>query len=54
VGHRECHPRARSNARAEGLNSQIRAMRVKARGYRNRERFKNAILFMHGQLDMRI
>lgn len=42
-----------SNARAEGLNSQIRAMRVKARGYRNKQRFKHAILFLYGQLDMR-
>lgn len=43
-----------SNARAEGLNSQIRAMRVKARGYRNKTRFKTAILFLYGHLDMRI
>lgn len=43
-----------SNARAEGLNSQIRAMRVRARGYRNKERFKTAILFHYEELDVRI
>ncbi|WGS47982.1 ISL3 family transposase (plasmid) [Burkholderia sp. JSH-S8] len=43
-----------SNARAEGLNSQIRVMRVKACGYRNKERFKTAILFRYGKLDLNI
>jgi len=42
-----------SNACAEGLNSQIRAMRVKAHGYRNKERFKVTVLFLFGGLDMR-
>ncbi|EFF73999.1 hypothetical protein HMPREF0004_4650 [Achromobacter piechaudii ATCC 43553] len=41
-----------SNARAEALNSQIRAMRVKARGYRNKARFVQGILFHYGRLDM--
>lgn len=41
-----------SNARAEALNSQIRAMRVKARGYRNKARFVLGILFHYGKLDM--
>jgi len=41
-----------SNARAEGINSQIRAMRVKARGYRNKTRFVLGILFHYGKLDM--
>ncbi len=41
-----------SNARAEALNSQIRAMRVKARGYRNKVRFVRGILFHYGKLDM--
>lgn len=41
-----------SNARAEALNSQIRAMRVKARGYRNKARFVLGILFHFGKLDM--
>nr|WP_175128487.1 transposase [Achromobacter piechaudii] len=40
------------NARAEPLKSQIRAMRVKARGYRNKARFVLGILFNNGQLDM--
>jgi transposase len=43
-----------SNARDEGLNSWMRAMRVKARGFRNKARFKTAIFFLYGQLDMRI
>ncbi|GAB1845967.1 hypothetical protein MyNCGM683_07930 [Achromobacter xylosoxidans] len=41
-----------SNARAEALNSQIRAMRVKARGYRDKTRFMTGILFHYGGLDM--
>lgn len=41
-----------SNARAEALNSQSRAMRVKARGYRNKTRFVFGILFHYGKLDM--
>ncbi|MGE8691557.1 MAG: ISL3 family transposase [Achromobacter sp.] len=41
-----------SNARAEALNSQIRAMRVKARGYRSKARFVLGILFHYGKLDM--
>ncbi|CUR66991.1 Transposase [Achromobacter xylosoxidans] len=41
-----------SNARAEALNSQIRAMRVKARGYRNKARFMLGILFHYGKLNM--
>jgi len=41
-----------SNARAEALNSQIRAMRVKARGYRNKTRFVLGILFHYGRLNM--
>lgn len=34
-----------TNAGAEGLNSRIQALRVSARGYRNREHFKTAIYF---------
>lgn len=41
-----------SNARAEALNSQIRAMRVKARGYRNKARLMLGILFHYGKLEM--
>ncbi|WP_028763591.1 transposase, partial [Shewanella colwelliana] len=41
-----------SNGLAEAINSQIRLLRVKAMGYRNTERFKRAILFHFGKLDM--
>lgn len=41
-----------SNARAEALNNQIRTMKVKARGYRNKARFITGILFHYGCLDM--
>ena len=37
-----------TNAGAEGLNSRIQAIRVSARGYRNREHFKTAIYFHLG------
>ncbi|MGH9305169.1 MAG: ISL3 family transposase [Acidimicrobiales bacterium] len=39
-----------TNAGAEGLNSRIQAIRVSARGYRNREHFKTAIYFHCGGL----
>ena len=39
-----------TNAGAEGLNSRIQALRVSARGYRNREHFKTAIHFHLGGL----
>ncbi len=39
-----------SNALAEAINSKIRLLRVKACGYRNKERFKRAILFHFGGL----
>lgn len=41
-----------SNAGAEGLNSRIQAIRVSARGYRNRENFKTAIWFHCGGLQL--
>ena len=41
-----------SNAGAEGLNSRIQAIRVSARGYRNREHFKTAIWFHLGGLHL--
>jgi len=37
---------------AEGLNSKIMAIKRKACGYRNRERFKIAIYFFCGGLDL--
>ncbi|MGU3483046.1 transposase, partial [Enterobacteriaceae bacterium C34A] len=41
-----------SNGNAEALNSKIRLLRIKARGYRNRERFKLGVMFHYGKLDM--
>ncbi|MEY0832295.1 ISL3 family transposase [Providencia heimbachae] len=41
-----------SNGNAESLNSKIRLLRIKARGYRNQERFKMAVMFHYGNLDM--
>ncbi|EPK3284977.1 TPA: ISL3 family transposase, partial [Serratia marcescens] len=41
-----------SNGNAEALNSKIRLLRIKARGYRNRERFKLGIMFHYGKLNM--
>lgn len=39
-----------TNAASEGLNSRIQAIRVSARGFRNREHFKTAIYFHCGGL----
>jgi len=41
-----------TNAGAEGLNSRIQAIRVAARGYRNRKNFKTAIWFHLGGLQL--
>ena len=41
-----------TSATAEGINSRIQAIRVQARGYRNREHFKTAIYFHLGGLDL--
>jgi len=41
-----------TSAGAEGLNSRIQAIRVSARGYRNRENFKTAIYFHLGGLNL--
>jgi transposase len=41
-----------TNAGAEGLNSRIQAIRVNARGFRNRSHFKTAIFFHCGGLDL--
>ncbi len=40
------------NSIAESNNSRIKMLRNKARGFRNRERFKTAILFHYGGLDL--
>lgn len=41
-----------TNAGAEGLNGRIQAIKRTARGFRNRERFRNAIYFHFGGLDL--
>lgn len=41
-----------TNARLEGLNTVIQGLKRTARGYRNRERFRNAIYFRLGGLDL--
>lgn len=41
-----------SNGLAEAINGQIRALKVRARGFRSKERFKRAILFHYGGLPM--
>lgn len=40
------------NAKSEGMNSRIQLIKHRARGYRNRENFRIAILFHCGGLDM--
>ena len=41
-----------TNARIEGLNSKIQKLKARACGYRNRERFRHAIMFHLGGLDL--
>ena len=41
-----------SNGPAEGLNSRIKMLKVRSRGFRNKERFANAIYFHFGGLDL--
>lgn len=41
-----------TNAQAESINSKIKMLKAKARGFRNPERFKRAILFYCGGLDL--
>jgi len=41
-----------SNGSAEGLNSRIKMIKVRSRGFRNKERFANAIYFPLGGLDL--
>ena len=41
-----------TNAHAEGLNSIVQWVKYTARGFRNRERFKGAIYFHLGGLDL--
>lgn len=41
-----------TNAHAEGINATIQRIKFTARGFRNRERFRNAIYFHLGGLDL--
>jgi len=41
-----------SNGPAEGLNSRIKMIKVRSRGFRNKDRFANAIYFHLGGLDL--
>lgn len=41
-----------TNARIEGLNTMIQWLKRSARGFRNRDRFRNAIYFHLGGLDL--
>lgn len=42
-----------SNGRAEAINNNIKALGRQSRGYRSKERYKTAILFHFGNLDMK-
>ena len=42
----------RSNALAESTNSRIQRVKSRACGFRNRDRFRTAIMFHLGQLDL--
>ena len=41
-----------SNGPAESMNSRIKTIKVRRRGFRNKERFANAIYFYLGGLDL--
>nr|MDA3870607.1 transposase [Gammaproteobacteria bacterium] len=41
-----------SNGPAEGINSRIKMIKVRSRGFRNKQRFANAIYFHLGGLDL--
>jgi transposase len=41
-----------TNAKSESINASIRRIKLAACGFRNRERFKNAIYFHLGGLDL--
>ena len=52
VGNFECDCIESSNGPAEGINSRIKMIKVRSRGFRNKERFANAIYFHLGGLDL--
>ena len=41
-----------SNASSESVNSKVQDLKRRANGYRNRQRFRDAILFHLGKLDL--
>jgi transposase len=41
-----------TNALSESMNAKIQRVKARACGYRNRQRFRNAILFHLGGLDL--
>ena len=41
-----------NNGGAESINSRIKMIKVRSRGFRNKERFRNAIYFHLGGLDL--
>ena len=52
---RRCRPSTTSgtpSAHSEGINAKIQWIKRQACGYRNRERFRNAIYFHLGGLDL--
>lgn len=42
-----------TNAMAESLNAKLKLIKVRAKGYRNEERFKRIIMFYLGKLDLK-
>ena len=42
-----------TNARAEGINAIVQKLKRRAHGYRNKSRFRNAIYFHLGGLDLK-
>ena len=54
LGNRQCDrpDRGITNASSEGMNTKIQWVKRMARGFRNRERFRNAIYFHLGGLDL--
>lgn len=43
----------RTNAKAESMNGRVQMLKKRACGYRNRDRFRNAIYFHFGGLDLK-
>jgi transposase len=41
-----------SNGPAESINSRIKMIKIRSRGFRNKQRFANAIYFLLGGLDL--